>query len=183
MKLLLSIIICFKSLLLIFPFLNLDNAIFGLIVKRTLYNQADALNMLLFGTTVAKNSIIPIDSVQANRYIGDTDPIPKNYRDNIFKLPDEEMIERIRSLNIHNAKTVVSAFHHFANQSMTPQETVYNLEKCIHDKKDPLLYIAEAFREAFGKDNGLVVVGGHDREGICKRWILYIRLNYIDSTR
>lgn len=58
------------------------------------------------------------------------------------------MIERIRSLNIHNAKTVVSAFHHFANQSMTPQETVYNLEKCIHDKKDPLLYIAEAFREA-----------------------------------
>lgn len=51
-------------------------------------------------------------------------------------------------MNIHNAKTVVSAFHHFANQSMTPQETVYNLEKCIHDKKDPLLYIAEAFREA-----------------------------------
>ena len=43
---------------------------FGLIAKRTLYNQADALNMLLFGTTVAKNSIIPIDSVQANRYIG-----------------------------------------------------------------------------------------------------------------
>ena len=118
---------------------------FGLIAKRTLYNQADALNMLLFGTTVAKNSIIPIDSVQANRYIGGTDPIPKNYRDNIFKLPDEEMIERIRSLNIHNAKTVVSAFHHFANQSMTPQETVYNLEKCIHDKKDPFYILPKRF--------------------------------------
>ena len=122
----------------------------GLIAGHIHYNQADALNILIYGTLAdEENAWRSKDRQAANKYISGAECIPLECRKEIFELPDRDLLARIQSLKIQNIKTTISAFHEFLrNRTHASKETIYSLESSVRESEDPCQYYVVALREA-----------------------------------
>lgn len=122
----------------------------GLIAGHIHYNQADALNILIYGTPEDEDNAWRSKNRQAsNKYISGAECIPLECRKEIFELPDKDLLARIQKLKIQNIKTTVSAFHEFLkNRTQASEETIYSLESSVRESEDPYQYYVVALREA-----------------------------------
>ena len=122
----------------------------GLIAGHIHYNQADALNILIYGTPEDEENTWRSKNRQAsNKYISGAECIPLECRKEIFELPDKDLLARIQKLKIQNIKTTVSAFHEFLkNRTQASEETIYSLESSVRESEDPCQYYVVALREA-----------------------------------
>lgn len=122
----------------------------GLIAGHIHYNQADALNILIYGTPEDEDNAWRSKNRQAsNKYISGAECIPLECRKEIFELPDKDLLARIQKLKIQNIKTTISAFHEFLkNRTQASEETIYSLESSVRESEDPCQYYVVALREA-----------------------------------
>ncbi|MDO5765393.1 MAG: DUF2806 domain-containing protein [Elusimicrobiales bacterium] len=120
----------------------------GMIEKRTIKNQKDAVNILFNGSSEAAPAW-EIQSEAANKYIQGGEGIPAGRVEQIFELSDAELVRRVRLLNIEDARTCVSAFHVFlCKRADISEEKIRKLESIARETADPACYIAAAFRES-----------------------------------
>ena len=122
----------------------------GLIAGHIHYNQADALNILIYGTPEDEDNAWRSKNRQSsNKYISGAECIPLECRKEIFELPDKDLLARIQKLKIQNIKTTISAFHEFLkNRTQASEETIYSLESSVRESEDPCQYYVVALREA-----------------------------------